>query len=396
MLKFFTRLAILIIFALATVSGVAFSFYHFVPQAPTSSDTSGDAAVLEDDTYNILLCGVDGNHENADTIVVASFNTKNKSLKLLSVPRDTMSNEERAIQKVNASYSVDHKGNIEQTIKEVEQLTALPIDRYAITTFEGFEQVIDAIGGVEMDVPMDLQYSDPYQDLEIDIKAGPQVLDGEHALQFVRFRSGYLTGDIGRINAQQLFFSALGETLLDPSIITKIPAIAKAVSNEMETDLTTSEIIWFFKQAQGMSFDNIKMFILPGTADYVDGLSYYIPSEQGIIALINSEFMKKGQKITAEDLDLVDIASSTEDTSNDENEYKDPVENGYDTNGSYVGSGEGGTTYEGNNGAYVPPAEQSTGDSYRDTTTETVPSPPVVDNENATIVPNNGNTSTVN
>lgn len=82
-----------------------------------------------------------------------------------------MSNvDNRDIVKINGSYSVDHKGNIEQTIHEVEMVTGLPIDRYAITTFEGFEQAIDAIGGVEMDVPYDLQYSDPYQDLEIDTK----------------------------------------------------------------------------------------------------------------------------------------------------------------------------------------------------------------------------------
>lgn len=395
MLKFFSRLAIILIIALGVVAGAGFAAYHFLPTAPTSSDVSTtDDDVLEDDTYNILLCGVDGKHENADTIVLASFNTEKKTLKLLSIPRDTMSNEDRAIQKINASYSVDHEGNIEQTIHEVEMVTGLPIDRYAITTFEGFEKAIDAIGGVEMYVPDDLQYSDPYQDLEIDLKKGEQVLDGEHALQFVRYRAGYATGDIGRIGAQQLFFEALGNELLSASIITKIPALAKVVSEEMETDLTVSEMLWFFKQAQGMSSDSIEMFILPGTAEYVDGLSYYIPSESGIIELINSEFMEDGKQIDATDLDLVPLASSVEDTSNTEEARKNAgmVDNGYDTNGSYVGSGEGGTIYEGNGGAYVPPPEYSTGDDYRDSTTETVPNPPSIDDNNggATITPDPG------
>lgn len=392
MLKFFTRLAIIIIFALSVVAGVGVAAYYFLPTAPTSSDSSvANETTLKDDTYNILLCGVDEKHENADTIVLASFDTKAKTLRLLSIPRDTMSNEDRPIQKINASYSVDHEGNIEQTIREVEQVTALPIDRYAITTFEGFEQAIDAIGGVEMYVPMDLEYSDPYQDLEINLKEGNQVLDGAHALQFVRFRSGYATGDIGRIGAQQLFFSALADAFLDKSIVTKVPALAKVVSENMETDLTISEMIWFFKQAQGMSKDAIEMFILPGTADYYDGLSYYIPSESGIVELINSKFMKGSHRIGPEDLDLVDIASSTADTSNEANTYGEDIESGYDNNGSYIGSGQGGSTYEGNNGAYVPPAEQSTGEDYRDTTTETVPGRPVVDGDNATVVPNTGN-----
>ena len=148
MLKFFSRLIIILVLALAVVAGAGFAAYHFLPTAPTSSDSTVDEDVLKDDTYNILLCGVDGKHENADTIVLASFNTEKKTLKLLSIPRDTMRNvDTRDIVKINGSYSVDHKGNIEQTIHEVEMVTGLPIDRYAITTFEGFEQAIDAIGG---------------------------------------------------------------------------------------------------------------------------------------------------------------------------------------------------------------------------------------------------------
>ena len=392
MLKFFSRLAIIIVFALSVVAGVGVAAYYFLPTAPSSSDSSiANESSLKDDTYNILLCGVDESHENADTIVLASFDTKAKTLRLLSIPRDTMSNEERPIQKINASYSVDYEGNIEQTIREVEKVTALPIDRYAITTFEGFEEAIDAIGGVEMYVPMDLEYSDPYQDLEINLKEGDQVLDGKHALQFVRFRSGYATGDIGRIGAQQLFFAALADTFLDKSIVTKVPSLAKVVSENMETDLTISEMIWFFKQAQGMSKDYIEMFILPGTPDYYDGLSYYIPSESGIIELINSKFMKGSKRIGPKDLDLVDIASSTDDTSNETNTYGEDIESGYDNNGSYIGSGQGGSTYEGSNGAYVPPTEQSTGNDYRDTTTETIPGRPSIEGGNATVVPNPGN-----
>ena len=392
MLKFFSRLAIIIVFALSVVDGVGVAAYYFLPTAPSSSDSSiANESSLKDDTYNILLCGVDESHENADTIVLASFDTKAKTLRLLSIPRDTMSNEERPIQKINASYSVDYEGNIEQTIREVEKVTALPIDRYAITTFEGFEEAIDAIGGVEMYVPMDLEYSDPYQDLEINLKEGDQVLDGKHALQFVRFRSGYATGDIGRIGAQQLFFAALADTFLDKSIVTKVPSLAKVVSENMETDFTISEMIWFFKQAQGMSKDSIEMFILPGTPDYYDGLSYYIPSESGIIELINSKFMKGSKRIGPKDLDLVDIASSTDDTSNETNTYGEDIESGYDNNGSYIGSGQGGSTYEGSNGAYVPPTEQSTGNDYRDTTTETIPGRPSIEGGNATVVPNPGN-----
>ena len=141
------------------------------------------------------------------------------------------------------------------------------------------------------------------------------------------------------------------------------------------------------------------MFILPGSPEYIGELSYYIPSESGILELINKEFMEDGKQLEASDLDLVDFASSVEDTTSGEDllENAGMVDNGYDTNGSYVGSGEGGTTYEGYGGAYVPPAETNTGNDYRGTTTETVPSRPTIDegnnNTGATITPNGGGTS---
>lgn len=402
MYKFLSRVAVILIVSLALVSGIGYAAYHYLPTAP-NDDVADD--LLKDDTYNILLCGVDGTRENADTIVLVSFDTKNKAVNLMSIPRDTMSNEDRYIKKINASYSVDHKGNIDQTIHEVEQVTGLAIDRYAITTFDGFEKAIDAIGGVEMYVPQDLEYSDPYQDLEINIKKGQQVLDGEHALQFVRFRSGYVTGDIGRIGAQQLFFKALATSFLDTSIVTKIPALAKVVSEEMDTDLTVSEMLWFFKQAQGLNLDSIGMYTLPGSPEYVDEISYYIPSAIGILELVNQKFVTGTQRITGADLNLVDMAYYTTDQTNDAGSYEsgtvtdeelyatndiytnEAPENGYDNNGSYVGSGDGGDTYDGYNGAYTPSAETTTGETYRSTTTTIVNGEPTLSgNENATLV----------
>lgn len=394
MLKFFKRLLLVLITALVLVGGTAAAAYYLLPSAPTSED-SENVGLNKDDTYNILLCGVDEHHENADTIIIASFNAEDKSIKLLSIPRDTMSNESRSIQKINASYSVEHIGNIEQTIKEVEMLTAIPIDRYAITTFDGFKEAIDALGGVEMDVPQDLHYSDPYQNLEIDIKKGMQTLDGAHALQFVRYRSGYAEGDLGRIKAQQIFFKALSKTLLDSGNVTKIPALSRVISNKMETNLTIPEMLWFAKEARGVSADNVKMFMLPGVAQYVDEISYYIPSESGILELINKEFVSKGHFIKASDLDLVPMAKDAisdidqeDDTPPEINEEQSVDGDYYDTNGAYPGSRNSGSTYAGYAGGYVPPAEQNTGQSSRGYTTQTTPTLPNI-NGNANIVPNN-------
>ena len=305
--------ALLVLTCLLSTATLA-TFVTILPEGLSSSKTSSERnekvdTTLNPGTYNILCVGIDKEETNADTIVLLSFDSINKKLNLLSIPRDTMSNAPRVVKKINASYG---EGGIENTIKEVQMLTSLPIDRYVVTNFDGFEHVIDALGGIDMNVPEDLSYQDTQQDLYINLPAGQQHLDGKTALHFVRFRYGYASGDIGRVGAQQLFFKALAEKLTSKNILTALPAMAETVKKDMKTDLTTAEMLWFAKEGLKVNLDtDVHMFLLPGSAQTIDGLSYYLPSQQGILAMLNKHFfVKEDNQITPDKLDLVPIASS--------------------------------------------------------------------------------------
>lgn len=371
------------ILTIATVLAVsAFALYYFVPQPPENDSAANGVGLNAEDTYNILFCGLDESGENTDTILLISFDAKNTEAKILSIPRDTMSNADRVPQKINAAYSDGRPENIEKTKKEVEMLTGLRIHRYAVSTFDAFANLIDALGGVEIDVPADMYYEDPYQDLKIDIKAGRQVLDGEHAVHFLRYRDTYLEGDIGRVKAQQLFYQALINELSKPSNVTKLPELAEVFEKDLHTDLSLPELLWFAKKSKGFDTENnLKMFILPGSPQYVGEISYYIPALTNILNMINNEFTPPGVKIQAEDLNLVPeavhiIADTGYGTNNDDLKYTDPASPEWQEEIGieplYPPAQAPQYTTDANYGygtAYVPPPEDNTGQSTRGYTT---------------------------
>ena len=159
----------------------------------------------KDDYYTFMFCGTDDGGTRTDTIIVASYNVKTQEVNMVNIPRDTMSNVKRKIKKINSGFN----GGPEQLEKELEMLLGIPIDRYVVVSFEGFEELIDLIGGVDFNVPTYMVWDDPSQDLHIYLEPGMQHLDGEKAIQLVRFRQnnpgvagGYAEGDIGRIKMQ--------------------------------------------------------------------------------------------------------------------------------------------------------------------------------------------------
>ena len=286
-----------------------------VEEPPVSDDPDAEMMTRMKGSYNILAVGKDKVGLNTDTIMVAHIDTENDVLNILSVPRDTMSNVKRYVKKINAAYGVGGgKGNIDNLKKELTMLLGIQIDRYVVVNLDAFEQAIDAMGGVTIDVPQDMKYKDPYQDLMINISKGPQTLNGNQAVGFVRFRHGYANGDLGRIEAQQLFIEALINQCKSPSIVNKIPELAAIVKENMDTDMTVQEIIWFAKQ--GLEIDmstGVHMYVLPGEAKMVytgrQWLSYYIPHKNEVLNLVNESFNPYETPITADMLDVVDINS---------------------------------------------------------------------------------------
>ena len=283
--------------------------------------------------YTFLLVGTDKDDGNTDTIMVASYDTVNQKLSVMSIPRDTMINESWDIKKINSVYS--RTGNsINSLANRIKKLVGFKPDYYAKVELSMFVQLIDLIGGVEFDVPCDMDYDDPYQDLHIHLKAGVQVLDGDKAMQLVRFR-GYGMGDIKRTEVQQAFLKALIEECLSLKHWGKIKAYINLALENVQTDMDFGSIVWFAANVMGLndapmlSMENVNTYTLPGNylaetwcRSFNKSLeekpqSYVTIYPNKVVELVNEHFNPYVQNITTAMLDAMsilengDIASST-------------------------------------------------------------------------------------
>ena len=232
---------------------------------------------------NILLLGVNDNL--TDTIMLASFDTDVKHVDLISIPRDTYYHRQgyngEAENKINAAY----RKNPVNTAKAVsEVLLGMPINYYAVLDYKGVENIVEAMGGVPMDIEFNMKYTDPYDKppLVINIPKGHQVLDGEHAVQFLRYRHGYTEGDIGRVKAHQQFMKSAFRQCLSFNL----PKIAKTVFNNVESDITLGTVVSLATKATGISADDIETYLLPGTPQS-EAPWYVIPDAEGTAEMIN-------------------------------------------------------------------------------------------------------------
>ena len=233
---------------------------------------------------NVLLIGV--NQGMTDTIMLVSFDMEYKKVDVISIPRDTYYHrpgfDGQAEMKINAAY----RGKAINTAQAVSDiLLGIPINYYAVIDYEGVENIVDSMGGVPMNIPFNMVYSDPYDTppLHINIPKGEQVLDGKKAVQFLRYRAGYTEGDIGRVHAQQEFIkSAFKQTLgFD------LPKIAKTVFNNVESDITLGTAVTVATKAIGIKGDSINTYLLPNNLE--PNPPYYVyPDSKGIAEMIET------------------------------------------------------------------------------------------------------------
>ena len=260
----------------------------------------------------VLILGVstDLDSELTDTIMVASYNPNTQKANLLSIPRDSYTGKNTAKAtaslKINALYNIEKTP--EKTLKAVNEITGLDIKYYVIVKTEALIQLVDAIGGVEFNVPIDMKYDDPTQDLHIDLKAGTQKLDGEKAEQVLRFRhsnpdkitgqmstypSEYGNDDFGRMRTQRDFISALLKQTLKPGNIFKLGEILEIAHKNVETNLELSYIKDYIPYAVEFNTDNLQTATLPGTTpDMKDtnNVSIFVINKKLSTELIQSMF----------------------------------------------------------------------------------------------------------
>lgn len=229
------------------------------------------------DVTNIIVAGVDVDGYRTDLILMVQVNNIDKRVSILQIPRDTKIDNRRSDKKINSAYF----SGIETLKNEVKSVTGLYTDFFATITFDAFREIVDALGGVKINVPIDMNYHDPIQGLVIELEKGNRKLDGEHAMMFMRFRqnddgTGYAMGDIDRNAAQKEFYSAVMKKTLSFTGLLRSPQIYSAVMKNTTTDLNNAEVRQLMFDVFGIGKNNIEIFQLPGDAKMIGGGSYFV------------------------------------------------------------------------------------------------------------------------
>ena len=249
------------------------------------------------DFYTILVSGVDDHNGGSDTNILVAVDVANSSIYGVSIPRDTKAIINGEAHKINYAYNAGGTALMAETISD--QL-GIPVDYSVQVDLQGFVALVDAIGGVTFDVPVDMHYEDPYQDLYIHIDKGVQTLNGENAMKVVRFRSGYASQDLGRMQTQQAFLKAAAKQTLTASNLNKIDDFVKIFQSYVETDLTLGNLAWLGKEAITMGSDAVSFCTLPNEWK---SPSIYLNQEE-TLALINQHLNPYVEDRVAEDLNI--------------------------------------------------------------------------------------------
>lgn len=208
---------------------------------------------------NLVVFGTDESGLRSDVIMIFSVDPKNDRLSLMSIPRDTKVKINGSNKKINAALSI---GEESLAIQKVKDLTGLPIHDYLTVNFDAVETVIDELGGIQFDVPCNMNYRDPDQDLYINIKKGDQLLNGEDSVKVLRFRQ-YPMGDLQRNQVQQDFFRAAVEQKLNAKYIKKVPALYALVEENITSSLSANELLSYLNTVRKMNEPTIETFELP-------------------------------------------------------------------------------------------------------------------------------------
>ncbi len=263
-------------------------------------DIESPSAPRKEKFYTFLLAGVDDGNGGSDTIIFASLDAVNKRFYGVSIPRDTKAIVNGKAYKINAAYKI---GGMDLLARTVSDQFGVPVDFTIEIDLTGFSALIDAIGGVEFDVPLDMDYDDPEQNLEIHVKAGLQNLDGETALKVVRFRhnndgSGYGNEDLGRIETQQRFLKTTAKKILSPSGVLKIDNLIQVFQRYVKTNLTVSNLAWLAREIFAIGPEHIQFSTLQG----VWKSPYIYPDPDAALYFINEYFNPYQEKLTRQDL----------------------------------------------------------------------------------------------
>lgn len=246
---------------------------------------------------NILVIGQSQNL--TDTILVCSYDPKTQDVGMLSIPRDTFVGRNKkyatSSDKINAIYQI----NPDKLLSKVNELTGMDIHYYVKVDTQGLRDLVDSVGGIYFDVPIDMDYDDSSQDLYIHVKKGYQLLDGNKAEQVVRFRHNndgttypveYGQEDIGRMRTQRTFIAEVIKQLARPENITKVDEFIKIANNNLESNFNLWNLKDYAPYAIDFKMENLKTETLPGASEKCNGIWFYIYNKKETLKVVEELF----------------------------------------------------------------------------------------------------------
>ena len=299
-------------------------------------------AALDDEServglINFLVIGIDEDGLRSDTIMLFSYDGYSNRVNILSLPRDTRIKLNGYNQKLNAAIGVGiqnvqsgkDKEKEEELIRQVKVLTGLPVNYFVTIDFDGFIEIIDTLGGIDFNVPYNMNYDDPVQNLHIHLNAGMQHLDGQAAHDFVRFRHNnggsapgeYVMGDEGRIYWQQEFIKELFRQKAKPQYFAKITEVFEVISKNVRTNYTMQDLLKHIDILQNIKVEEIGSYELPGGTEYEDygngnGIWWYIYDGEETDELVREVFLpRSAEQWAAEQAEKADESASVSSTS---------------------------------------------------------------------------------
>ncbi|MBR2526793.1 LCP family protein [bacterium] len=264
-----------------------------MPKSSANKQRVSFALPFAQKRFNVLLAGVDANDSasdpwigaRTDTLIILNIDPKSKSINAISVPRDSKVYlpGDYGIQKINSAHAI---GGIDMTKKTLEKTLGIKIHHYIMVHDLAVAKIVDAIGGVPIYVEKNMYYNDYSGNLHVNLTKGLNVLDGQNAVGYLRFRKDGL-GDIGRTQRQQFFLKAFLEKLQSPQAIAKLPEILDAVSTYVKTDMPFYEISQMAGIAKNIDSDRIEFATLPGAPNKHGYISYWILDPEKTQEMIN-------------------------------------------------------------------------------------------------------------
>ena len=269
--------------------------------------------------YTVLVCGKDAGGQNTDVMMLASLDLEGGKMNVLQLPRDTFVNPKTSglgVTRINAVYSAEYARAWEKGAEREKEAMAglcrflsdslsVEIDRYVLMGTEAFARAVDAVGGIEYDVPVEMHYDDPAQGLHIHLEKGRQTLDGRKAEWLLRYRSGYATGDLGRIDVRSRFLSEMLTQVKAKITAVSAVRLAAELAFSVTTDMSAYEISRFAAFLHGVSAENVNIKTISGSAvqnPETGAWIYYALNREAALADIN-EYISRGGEADSEGFD---------------------------------------------------------------------------------------------